>query len=399
MRPHGPGDTPCKRSESSKISNPVSRKAAGIPPFIVMDVLERAQEMERAGKSVIHLEVGQPDFDTPEPIKQAAIKALADGHTQYTHSLGLPELREEIAAHYRSKYAAAISPDQVVVTMGTSPALQLIFSSLLDPGDEIIVSNPYYACYPNIIRYADGTPVFVGVAEETGFAYQAQEIRKVIGPRTKGIMINSPSNPTGIVMTAQQLRELASLEPFIISDEIYHGLVYKGREHSVLEFTDKAFVVNGFSKLYAMTGWRLGYLIAPVEFVRPIQKMQQNLFICAGSFAQHAAIVALKECKQEVQEMVAIYDERRRFMLKRLREMGLGVKVEPTGAFYILANARSFTSDSYSFAFRLLEETGVAVTPGIDFGSNAEGYLRFSYANSLSNIAEAMDRIEVFLAS
>jgi aspartate/methionine/tyrosine aminotransferase len=273
----------------------------------------------------------------------------------------------------------------------------LLFSALLEPGDEIILSNPYYPCYPNIIRFVDGSPVFVQVLEEEGFQYLPEMIEEKLSPRVKGIMINSPSNPTGNVMPAERMKEIATFSPFIISDEIYHGLVYEGEVHTILEFTDRAFVINGFSKLYAMTGWRLGYVIAPKEFIRPMQKIQQNLFISASSFAQWGAVAGLKETEKDILRMRETYDRRRRFLIPKLRALGFGITVEPTGAFYILANAKKFSKDSYRFAFDILQEAKVAVAPGIDFGTNAEGYLRFCYANSLENIEEGMNRLGKYL--
>ena len=219
----------------------------------------------------------------------------------------------------------------------------LLFSALLEPGDEVILSDPYYACYPNFIRFVDGMPVFVDVMEEEGFQYLPEMIEQKLTPRVKGIMINSPSNPTGNVMDPGRMAKIAEFSPYIISDEIYHGLVYEGKAHSILEFTDRAFVINGFSKLYAMTGWRLGYVIAPIEFIRPMQKIQQNLFISASSFAQWAALAGLKEAGEDVRRMMETYDHRRRFLIPRLRQLGFGITVEPTGAFYILANAKHFS--------------------------------------------------------
>lgn len=372
-------------------------RAREITPFIVMDVLEKAQEMEAKGEHIVHLEVGEPDFDTPQPIKEAAERALKDGDTHYTSSLGKPALREAIAGHYREKYGVRVSPDQIIVTSGTSPAMLLIFSVLLDKGEEVVLPDPHYACYPNFIRYVEGRPVFVPVYEEDGFKYRVEEIKKKVTPLTRAVLVNSPANPTGAVFSARDLAALAELGPYVVSDEIYHGLVYEGEEHTALEFTDRAFVINGFSKLYAMTGWRLGYVIAPPEFIRPMQKIQQNLFICAPSFAQAAAVAALTECAPYVAEMVKVYDRRRRYLLERLKKMGIATRVDPTGAFYALANVQKYTSDSYSFAFAVLEKAGVAVTPGIDFGRNCEGYLRLSYANSLENIKEGLDRLERFL--
>jgi aspartate/methionine/tyrosine aminotransferase len=343
------------------------------------------------------MEVGEPDFDTPECIKEGCFRAIRDGKTHYTHSLGLIELREAISEDYWEKYRAKISPDQILIASGTSPALLLLFSALLERGEEVILSNPYYPCYPNIIRFVDGTPVFVNVKEEEGFQYLPEMIEEKLSPQIKGILINSPSNPTGNVMSVERMKKIADFSPFIISDEIYHGLVYEGEAHSILEFTDRAFVINGFSKLYAMTGWRLGYVIAPKEFIRPMQKIQQNLFISASSFAQWGALVGLKEAKRDVQRMRETYDQRRRFLIPRLRGMGFNITVEPTGAFYILANAKRFSQDSYHLAFDILNEAKLGVTPGIDFGTNAEGYLRFSYANSMENIVEGMNRLESYL--
>ena len=375
----------------------ISRRTQEIEPFIAMDVLEKAHSMERAGIHIIHLEIGEPDFDTPACVKNAAIRALEAGHTHYTHSLGLVELREAICRHYQRRYGVVVQPDHVVVTSGTSPAIFMVFSALLDPGDKVIISDPHYACYPNFIRFAGGEPVTIPVSENDGFQYRPEAIRDSIDDRTKAIFINSPSNPTGNLLGHKRMQGIAGLSPYVVSDEIYHGLVYEGEEHSILEYTDRAFVLNGFSKAYAMTGWRLGYLISPEPFVRAIQKVHQNFFIAANTIVQWAGIAALEEATEDVARMRAIYDERRRFMIKRLKDIGFGITVEPTGAFYVLANARRFSGDSYKLAFDILENAHVGVTPGIDFGANAEGYLRFSYANTLENIAEGMDRIERYL--
>jgi aspartate/methionine/tyrosine aminotransferase len=306
-------------------------------------------------------------------------------------------LREAIAEDYWNKYRVKVSPEQILVASGTSPAMLLLFSTLLNSGDEVILSNPYYPCYPNIIRFVDGVPVFVEVLEEEGFQYLPEMIEEKLSPKVKGIMINSPSNPTGNIMSGERMGKIARFSPYIISDEIYHGLVYKGEAHSILEFTERAFVINGFSKLYAMTGWRLGYLIAPKEFIRPMQKIQQNLFISASSFSQWAALAGLKGGEEDVQKMKETYDQRRRYLIPKLKELGFGITVEPTGAFYILANAKHFSKDSYKLAFDILQEAKVGVAPGIDFGSNAEGYLRFCYANSMENIVEGMNRLERYL--
>lgn len=375
----------------------VTKRAADISSFIVMDVLERAHELERQGRDIIHLEIGEPDFPTPGCVNRAAVRAMENEQTHYTHSLGLLELRQAICDHYLDKYAVRISPDQVLVTSGTSPALFMIFSALLEAGEEIIISNPHYPCYPNFASFLGAGPVFVDVREEEGFQYRPEEIKKKITGKTKAIMINSPSNPTGNLLSAERMERIADLGPVVISDEIYHGLVYEEKERSILEFTDRSFVLNGFSKLYAMTGWRLGYLVAPPEFIRPLQKIQQNFFISASSISQWAGLAALKEAGPDVDRMKKIYNERRKLMIRRLRELGFGLAVEPAGAFYMLVNAKHLSSDSYKLAFELLEKAGVGVSPGIDFGQNAEGYLRFSYANSLEKIEEGLNRLEDYL--
>ncbi len=377
----------------------VAKRTEDISSFIVMDVLEKASEMDAQGRDVIHLEVGEPDFDTPACIRSAACRAMEEGHTHYCHSLGLPELRQAIGDYYRRAYDVTVDPENVVIAPGTSPAMFLLFAALLEPGDEVIISDPHYACYPNFIKFVQGRVVTVPVYEEDGFQYRPEAIREKITDRTKAIFVNSPSNPTGNLLSAERMAAISQLGPAVVSDEIYHGLVYEGREKSILEFTDRAFVLNGFSKLFAMTGFRLGYLIAPPEFIRPIQKMVQNFFISTNAMVQMAGITALTDpaAEADTQRMKTIYDERRRFMIRRLREMGFGITVEPTGAFYVFANAKHLSNDSYRLAFDILEKARVGVTPGIDFGPNAEGYLRFSYANSIENIAEGMDRLERYL--
>ncbi len=376
----------------------ISSKAKEVTPFIVMDVMARAEELERQGEDVVHLEVGEPDFETPEAVKSSVIEAIRSGKTHYTHAMGLIELREAICEHYHNEYGVTVSPDQVLVTSGTSPAMLFMMLSLLEPGDEVILSNPHYACYPNFIRSVGGAVVDVRTYPEDGFQYRPGEIKKALSGRTRGIVINSPSNPTGIVMTEKNLTDIAQFDgQYIISDEIYHGLVYEGRARSILEFTKKAFVINGFSKLYAMTGWRLGYLIFPMEFAGVMKNIHQNFMISANSFVQWAGIAALKETAEDVARMKAVYNERRLYMLKRLREIGFTIHHEPTGAFYVFADARRYCSDSFREAFAIMDSVKVGVTPGIDFGSGGEGFLRFSYANSLDNIVKGLDRVEQYL--
>jgi aspartate/methionine/tyrosine aminotransferase len=376
----------------------IARRALEIEPFLAVEVFQKAQEMERQGVDVIHLEFGEPDFDTPSVIREAAEKALKDGRTHYAHTLGILPLREAIAEHYRARYGVPVSPDQILVTAGTSPAMLLLFTVLLDAGDQVVLSDPYYACYPKFVKYAEGEPLYVPTDEDDAFQFRPERVRERLTPRTKAILVNSPANPTGTVLAPERMAALARLGPWIVSDEIYHGLTYEGAEHTILEFTDRAFVLNGFSKAYAMTGWRLGYVIAPWEFMRALQAAHGNFFISTNEFVQWAALAALREAGQETARFRRIFDERRRAMVAGLRRVGLGVGAPPTGAFYVLANARRYTSDSLAFAFDILREAHVGVTPGIDFGRNAEGYLRFSYANSLERIEEALARIGRFLA-
>jgi aspartate/methionine/tyrosine aminotransferase len=376
----------------------VSRRAREITPFLVMDILERAKELERAGEHVIHLEIGEPDYATPGVVKDAAYRAMAAGETQYTHSQGLIELREALCQHYLDKYGVAVQPDQFIVTSGTSPAMILIFGALLDPGDEVTLPNLHYACYPNVLKLVDAIPRYVPVQEADGFQLNPATLGPYLTPRTKGVLINSPGNPTGTLMPREWMAQIAAMAPHIISDEIYHGLVYEGREHCILEFTDRAFVINGFSKRYAMTGWRLGYLLAPPDFIRPLQKLMQNFFISANPFVQRAGIAALTQAGPEIEAMRVTYDTRRRFLLAGLQKLGFQIPVPPTGAFYIFVNARHLSADSYALAFDILEKAKVGVAPGIDFGPGGEGFLRFSYATSLENLQEALRRLELYLS-
>lgn len=374
-----------------------SVRSQEIPPFLVMDVLERAMDMAEAGENVIHLEVGEPDFDTPTHITQAGIEAMRRGKTHYTSSVGIPELRRAVADHHQRTYGVEVDPQCVIVTSGSSPAIFLALAAVLDPGCEIILSNPHYACYPNFVRFLGGEPVLVDAPADNGFQMDPEAVAGAVTDKTRAILINSPSNPTGTLIEPERMRELAELGIPIISDEIYHGLVYEGREHSILEFTNRAFVVNGFSKLFAMTGWRLGYMIALPEHVRPIQKMSQNFFISAADFVQWAGVEALTNSSEETRRMRDTFNVRRLAMLARLKEIGFEIKVDPTAAFYVLADARKFSADSYKFAFEILEESGVGVAPGIDFGTNAEGFIRFSYTNSMENILAGLDRIELYI--
>ena len=315
----------------------------------------------------------------------------------YTHSLGDPELREAIAAFYRREYGVTVDPGCILVTSGGSPAILLALQALCAAGDEVILSNPGYPCYRNFALACHALPREVRVRAENGFQLDVGEVRRALTPRTQGIFVNSPMNPAGVLAEDAVMEGLATLGVPILSDEIYHGLVYEGRARSALEFTENAFVLNGFSKRFAMTGLRLGYLIAPKKYMRALQILQQNLFICASSTAQRAGIAALGAAAADVERMKAVYDARRRYMLGRLREIGFVIHTEPKGAFYIFADARRFTHDAYVFAFDVLEHAHVGITPGVDFGTAGEGFVRFSYANSLEHIREGLSRLERYL--
>ena len=375
----------------------ISEISKSIPPFYVMEILEKAKQIEASGEKVIHLEIGEPDHNTDTEICEEAIESIKAGETKYTHSQGLIELRNEIANHYRIKYGVSVSPDNIIVTSGSSPALYLAFLTMLNAGDEIIITNPHYACYPQIIRVAGGMPNYVGIKEEDDFQMDVFKLKEHITPNTKALLVNSPCNPTGMMLRPEVLKDISELGIFVISDEIYHGLVYGEKEHSILEYTDRAIVINGFSKLYSMTGWRLGYIIAPDEFIRPIQKLQQNLFISASSFVQKAAIRALKLNKEKISKIVKLYKNRRKVMFNGLRQTGFDLRKMPDGAFYYFVNVSEFKKNSLDLAFDILEKVHVAVTPGIDFGSGGEGYLRFSYANSEDNILEGLKRLKYYI--
>lgn len=374
----------------------LANRATEVTPFLAMEIMERAKVLEASGREVIYLCLGEPDFPTPEPIVNTAREAMLAGETRYTHSLGRIELREALAEHYLDRYSVAVDPEQIIVSSGTSPLMLLLFAALCNSGDEVILTDPGYACYPNFIRFVGGEPCFLKTRPEQGFQPQPDEILKLITERTRALLINSPANPAGSVLSREELGKLAELPVPLISDEIYHGLTYEGEEHSILEFTDQAFVLGGFSKAYAMTGWRLGYLIAPKSTIRTLQTFHQNVVISANSFVQLAGVTALRECDSYVAEMREEYDRRRRHLIPRLEEIGLRVHTRPVGAFYVLADARHISQDSLALAKAILEATGVALTPGIDFGQGAEGFLRFSYANSMENLDKAIDRLAEF---
>ncbi|MBE9536602.1 MAG: pyridoxal phosphate-dependent aminotransferase [Proteobacteria bacterium] len=375
----------------------ITRRAEEVTPFYVMDLLDRAKEMESKGENVIHFEVGEPDFETPPCIRDAAKKAIDEKKLGYSPSLGLPELREALAERYLRVYGVNISPERVVITSGSSPALQMIFGMLLEEGDEVIMTDPHYACYANFVRFFGGKPVFIETRESSNFRFDPDMISAAITARTKAILVNSPANPTGVLMPEEDMKAIAAMGINVVSDEIYHGLCYEGEEHSMLEYDRDAFIIDGFSKRYAMTGWRLGYAIVPDGYVRPMQRLVQNFFISAPVISQWAGLAALEKAGDDLAMMRSSYDKRRRFLISGLEKIGLEISSIPAGAFYIFVNMRRYTSDSLPFVYDLLDKAKVAVTPGIDFGSAGEGHIRLSYAISEELMAEGLRRIARYL--
>ena len=366
----------------------------GVRPFLAMELMERAFALEAAGVHVVHLEIGEADFAPPPAAVAACQAALAAGETNYTDSRGLPELRAAIARDKSQRTGASVDPEQVLVTSGTSPALLMVFRLLVAPGDEVLVPTPHYPCYPNFVRLCGGVPVPIPCDPERGYAVDLDAARAAITPRTRAIVLGSPANPTGAVQSRETMRGLASLDVPLVCDEIYDGLVYgDARVTSALEVTERGFVLDGFSKRYAMTGFRLGYAIAPPEAVRTLQILQQNLFISASEFVQRAGLAALAEGGPTVAAARDRYACQRRILIDGLQELGFEVPREPEGAFYVFADARRFATDSLAFARGLLERAHVAVTPGVDFGEAGEGWLRFCYAATEEDLREGLGRI------
>ena len=379
---------------SRTVHSGIARRLDGLTPFQAMELMERALEMEARGEDIIHLEIGEPDQLAPPEVRRVAAQALEDGQARYTDSRGLIELREAIARDSHERCGVKPDPSNILVTSGTSPAMLLVFSLLLDPGAEVIVPEPYYACYPNFVRYCGGVVIPVPTSAADGFAVDPDRVKAHVTPRTRAIVLASPANPTGAIQSAEVMAALSRLGPTLISDEIYHGLVYDGGETtSALAVSSEAFVLDGFSKRYAMTGFRLGWLVAPDWAVPSLRVMQQNFFISAGEVAQRAGLEALKLGPRAYAGMRERYQQSRDLLVEGLRELGFGIPCPPAGAFYILADARRFGDDSLALAHALLEKTGVAVTPGVDFGESAEGMLRFSYAVEPSSLEEALERL------
>jgi aspartate/methionine/tyrosine aminotransferase len=359
-----------------------------------MEVMERAFALEREGRDIAHLEIGEPDFAPPAEALVATRVALEAGETRYTDSRGLDDLRQAIARDCERRHGVSVAPERVIVTSGTSPAMLLVFSLLLDPGDEAILGAPHYPCYPNFIRFCGARPVSVPTSAEDGYRLDPDAVARAVTDRTRAIVVGSPANPTGAVQPPEVLEALAALGLPLVSDEIYHGLVYDPIDvRSALALPGDHFVLDGFSKRYAMTGFRLGWAVVPQWALRPLQIMQQNLFISANHFVQRAGIAALQHGESTRLEMVETYRRRRNRIVAGLRELGFGIPRTPEGAFYVLADASRFTDDSLAFAFHLLENAGVGVTPGRDFGPGGEAKLRFCYAVADETIERALERL------
>jgi len=381
----------------------LSRRAEQLSPFHVMDILAQAKALSQQGKSIYHLEVGEPDFATAEPIINAGIDALKQYRTHYTPALGLPELREAIAGYYERKFSIEVDPRRVIITSGASGALQLAMLCLLDAGDNVLLADPGYPCNQNIAQILAAEAVAVPVSAGSHYQLDAESVALHWNSRTRAAMVASPSNPTGTILPREQLESLCRFvekkQGRIIVDEIYQGLVYEQEEYTALDVSHECFVINSFSKYFGMTGWRLGWMVVPDFYVDAIDRIAQNIFLAPPTISQIAALTALKAETQVILD--ARRDEfrqRRDFLLPALEQMGFEVAVKPQGAFYIYADCHRFTDDSFSWVKRLLDEQGVALTPGIDFGSHlANIHCRFAYTQSLEILQQAVDKIDTFV--
>ncbi|MBW8373506.1 pyridoxal phosphate-dependent aminotransferase [Stenotrophomonas sp.] len=376
-----------------------SRRSQKIEPFHVMSLLARAQALEQAGHDVIHLEIGEPDFTTAAPIVRAGQAALAAGHTRYTAARGLPALREAIAGFYQDRYQVQIDPERILVTPGGSGALLLASSLLVDPGKHWLLADPGYPCNRHFLRLVEGAAQLVPVGPETAYQLTPDLVARRWNADSVGALVASPANPTGTVLSAAQLAALSqSLKArggHLVVDEIYHGLTYGMDAASVLQVDDDAFVLNSFSKYYGMTGWRLGWLVAPPQAVRELEKLAQNLYISASSIAQHAALACFEpESIAIFEQRRAAFRERRDYLLPALRALGFRIEVEPEGAFYLYADVSAFTEDAQAFCAHFLETEHVAFTPGLDFGHHrANAHVRLAYTQEVPRLEEAVRRI------
>ncbi len=382
---------------------PLAARMSGIATFQVLKLLARARELEAQGRSIVHMEIGEPDFPTPAPVTAAALEAVRHGDVHYLPALGLPALREAIARYYREHHGVEVSPERVIVTPGSSGALLLAMGVLLSPGDEVLLADPSYPANRHFIRFCEGVPVGIPCGPETGYQLTAQAISQHWSERTRAVMVATPANPTGTTISGPQMRsiidETAARGAALVVDEIYHGLIYGDRPPSALALTDKAFVINGFSKYFTMTGWRLGWIVVPEAYLDPAERLAQNLFLACSTVAQHAALAALTpESIAICERQRAEFAERRDYLAHALTEIGFVIPVLPEGAFYLYADCSRLTDDSFGFARTLLETAGVAITPGADFGSHrANEHVRFAYTTSMASLREGVARIAAHL--
>jgi len=374
-----------------------------IQPFHVMALLARARELEATGRSIIHMEIGEPDFITPQPVIDAGMAALAAGKTHYTPATGLLALRERIAGFYQSRYGVSVAPERIVITPGASAALQLVMATLVNPGDRVLMADPGYPCNRNFVYLLNGEPVGIPVNADSGYQPTPQQVEQHWDDATVALLVASPSNPTGTVLDAETLRACHAVTSqhagALVVDEIYHGLTYERQAETALSIADDVTVVNSFSKYFGMTGWRLGWLVVRDEYVAGIDKLAQNLFLAAPTVAQHAALAAFEEENIAILEARrAAFRERRDFLIPALRDLGFDIPVTPDGAFYLYAGCSRFTDDSYRFSLDLLEQAGVAITPGLDFGHyRPKTHVRFAYTTSLENLEEGVKRLAMFV--
>jgi aspartate/methionine/tyrosine aminotransferase len=386
----------------------LAARMAHIEPFEVMEIQTLARELEVQGRDMIHLEIGEPDFTTPRPIVEAAQRALESKPMFYTSALGLAELREAISKFYNDRYHVEVPASRIIVTAGSSAALLLALGVLLDPEDEVLLTDPSYPCNRHFVHTLGGVPKLIPVGPESRYQLNAQIARRHWSAKTRIAMVATPSNPTGTMVTPEEIAELAALTrekgATLLVDEIYHGLVYEeagspGRARTALEAGDDIFVINSFSKYFQMTGWRLGWLVAPPQYVREIEKLAQNLFISPSAVAQHAALACFDERTIEiVEKRRAELDERRRYLIPALESLGFRIPVVPQGAFYIYADSSPLAADSFILARRILTEAGVAVTPGKDFGHHEpERHIRIAYTQPVARLEEAVARIGTLL--
>lgn len=382
----------------------IAERMWGIAPFYVMELLQRAKQLEQQGRDVIHMEIGEPDFSSPETINAAGIEFIRRGAVKYTPAAGLPELREKIAAFYFERYRVNVPKERIFITPGASGAFLLAFGASLNAGDDVLMADPCYPCNSNFLRLFNANPHLIGVDAATRYQLNAAFIRQYWSARSKGALIASPSNPTGTLIDAAELQaaigEVLSHDGRFYSDEIYHGLVYDGHEAvSALQFSDEVFVINSFSKYFGMTGWRIGWLIAPQAYCSAVEKLAQNLFISAAAHSQYAALAAFNEdTLQELQRRRCEFEKRRDFLYRELLLLGFEIDCKPDGAFYIYADCGKFSDNSFQFAKDLLECEALAVTPGIDFGvQNAHRRIRFAYTTSIDRLEQGIHRLHRFI--